>query len=199
MVASRQPGIVPEEILMKKHLANILSTLRIITAALLLWYGEFTVSFLRLFSFAGLTDLLDGPIARLTKSVSTLGSKLDTAGDVLLYVAVAKILLIKKKIRMRYFLIIISAMLALLISAFIGLSRFGDFFFIHTVSGKLLGVNCFLLPFASFGGILDISILIISVLFVILAVESLVIQTKSSVPSPDARTVLSIHFNSTKN
>ena len=161
-------------------------------------HGSFAVV-VRLFSFAGLTDLLDGPIARLTKSVSTLGSKLDTAGDELLYVAVAKILLIKKKIRMRYFLIIISAMLALLISAFIGLSRFGDFFFIHTVSGKLLGVNCFLLPFASFGGILDISILIISVLFVILAVESLVIQTKSSVPSPDARTVLSIHFNSTKN
>ena len=94
---------------------------------------------------------------------------------------------------MRYLLIIISAMLALLVSAFIGLFRFGDFFFIHTVSGKLLGVNCFLLPFASFGGTLNISILIISVLFVILAVESLIIQMKSSVPAPDARTLFSIH------
>lgn len=83
--------------------------------------------------------------------------------------------------------------LRIITAAFIGLSRFGDFFFIHSAPGKLLGVNCFLLPFASYGGTLNISILIIGVLFVILAVESLIIQMKSSVPAPDARTLFSIH------
>ena len=63
---------------MKKYFANILSAGRIIIASVLLWYSDITAEFIRLFCLARLTDLLDGPIARLTKSVSELGAKLDT-------------------------------------------------------------------------------------------------------------------------
>lgn len=80
---------------MKKHIANILSGIRILIAIVLLDYNEITLSFLKLFCLAGLTDLLDGPVARYTKSVSVKGAVLDTSGDILTYVAVVRILTIK--------------------------------------------------------------------------------------------------------
>ena len=177
---------------MRKHIANILSTLRIVIASILLWYGDITAEFLRLFCLAGITDLLDGPIARLTKSVSELGSKLDTCGDVLTYAAIAKMLLLKEKIKKKYFAIAVCAGVALLISAFIGLKRFGTFFFIHTISGKLLGFSCFLLPFSSFMNTLDFLLPVICLLLIVLAFESLIIQAKSTIPNPDTKSVFTI-------
>ena len=178
---------------MKKHLANILTVFRIFLGSIMLWYGEITSGFLKLFCVAGITDLLDGPIARLTKSVSELGSKLDTTADVILYVAIAKILLFKKKIKRKYIVVIVCAMVALLISAFIGLKRFGSFFFIHTFTGKLLGFNCFLLPFSCISNTLDYLSVIICFLFVLHATESIVIQLKSNMPSPNTRSIFAIN------
>ena len=177
---------------MKKHLANILTVTRIFIGSILLWYGEITAGFLKLFCVAGLTDLLDGPIARLTDSVSELGAKLDTTGDVIMYMALAKILLFKEKLKKRYVVIILCAAAALLISAFIGLKRFGSFFFIHTATAKLLGFNCFLVPFSSFFNTLDYVVAVICVLLLLLAIESIVIQSKSSSASPDTLSVFSI-------
>ena len=177
---------------MKKHFANVLSMCRIIIASVLLWYSDITAGFLRLFCLAGLTDLLDGPIARLTNSVSELGSKLDTYGDVLTYTAIAKILLFKEKIKKKYLVIAVCAGAALLISAFIGLKRFGTFFFIHTISGKLLGLGCFLLPFSAFMNTLNILAPLICLILIVLALESLIIQLKSTAPNPDTRSIFSI-------
>lgn len=177
---------------MKKHLANILTMFRIFLGSILLWYGEITSGFLKLFCVAGVTDLLDGPIARLTKSVSELGSKLDTTADVILYVAIAKILLIKKKLKRKYIVVIACAMVALLISALIGLKRFGSFFFIHTLVGKILGFGCFLLPFSYISNTLDYLAVVICFLFVLHAFESITIQLKSSSPSPNTRSIFVI-------
>lgn len=67
-------------------LPNLLTLLRILAIpffAIALWYGQYWQAFL-LFAAAGLTDLLDGYIARTFNQRSDLGAILDPAADKLL-------------------------------------------------------------------------------------------------------------------
>ena len=137
---------------MKKNIANILTSVRIVISIILLTFSDFTQSFLVLFFICGATDLIDGPIARATGSQNTFGAKLDTTGDVLTYLALAKILTTEKIITLKtllYFLIPLSGML---VSAFIAKLKFDSFVLTHTILAKLLGAGCFFLPFLTFRG-----------------------------------------------
>ena len=63
---------------MKKHIANILTASRIIFSFPLLIVPLSSVWFYSLYLFCGLTDMIDGAIARKTGAVSKFGAKLDT-------------------------------------------------------------------------------------------------------------------------
>ncbi|MCU7843742.1 MAG: CDP-alcohol phosphatidyltransferase family protein [Candidatus Thiodiazotropha sp. (ex Monitilora ramsayi)] len=66
---------------------NLLSLLRILLAPLMLWSaieGQKTL-FLTLLTIAWLSDWLDGLLARMTDQVSSFGSKLDSLGDLVIY------------------------------------------------------------------------------------------------------------------
>ena len=67
---------------MKKHLANIITYLRIIGSLALLLFDATSFPFYITYSLCGSTDMIDGAIARKTNSVSSFGSKLDTAADI---------------------------------------------------------------------------------------------------------------------
>ena len=62
-------------------MANILTISRIPLSVLLLCTHPLSCSFYILYVFCGLTDVVDGFIARKTGSVSETGAKLDTPGD----------------------------------------------------------------------------------------------------------------------
>ena len=81
---------------MKKHLANIISLSRVAGAIALFFFNEISTAFLIIYVLCGITDLIDGPIARKTNSTSPLGATLDTVGDVATYLALTKVLIIKK-------------------------------------------------------------------------------------------------------
>lgn len=66
---------------MLKNTANILSISRImLLPALFFTYGN-ALLFTLIYLACGLSDVLDGYIARKTKSESTLGAKLDSIAD----------------------------------------------------------------------------------------------------------------------
>jgi CDP-diacylglycerol--glycerol-3-phosphate 3-phosphatidyltransferase len=69
-----------------KHLPNIISTLRLLTVPVLVWLaaGKNQTAFAWLILVAGLTDVLDGSIARHFGWTSRLGAALDSIADVLL-------------------------------------------------------------------------------------------------------------------
>ena len=177
---------------MKKHIANILSSVRIVLATVLMRYNDFTAGFLKLFCVAGLTDLLDGPIARATKSVSIRGAKLDTAGDVLTYAAIGKILLVKSKFSKVQLYLIGASILAYTISAIIAYAKFGKFFFVHNILSKALGVGLFLMPFASILDYMNVIVPVVCALFLLASAESVIIQAKSSVADADTLSIFSI-------
>ena len=80
---------------MLKHLPNMLSALRLLVAPLaawVLWNGHDTAA-LAMFACAGLSDLLDGVIARRWGVTSRFGAWLDPAADKLLMILCFVVLL----------------------------------------------------------------------------------------------------------
>lgn len=67
---------------MKKQLANLITSLRIVFSIVLLFLKPLSHSFLILYIAAGITDMIDGTVARKTGAVCEFGSKLDTAADI---------------------------------------------------------------------------------------------------------------------
>ena len=69
---------------MKKQLANMLTGCRILSCGALLLVPVFSVPFYIVYALCGLSDMLDGTVARKTGGVSRLGARLDSAADLLL-------------------------------------------------------------------------------------------------------------------
>ena len=80
---------------MKKHIANIITGSRIALSLPLLFIPLSSAWFYVFYIFCGLTDMIDGTIARKTETVSSFGSKLDTASD-LVFMAVCAVKLLPK-------------------------------------------------------------------------------------------------------
>ena len=66
---------------MKKHLANIITLCRIVCSIWMLFMPAFSHQFYLLYLLCGFTDMIDGTIARKTKSVTAFGSRLDSVAD----------------------------------------------------------------------------------------------------------------------
>ncbi len=78
---------------MKKQIANIITSSRILCAIFLLFCPVFSVVFYLVYLFCGITDMIDGTVARKIKAVSEFGAKLDTVADIVfIAVCLAKML-----------------------------------------------------------------------------------------------------------
>ena len=74
-------------------MANTISLFRIAAGIVLLFCPAFSPAFYVFYIAAGLSDMLDGFVARKTDTVSKLGAKLDTIADfVLVVVCLIKLL-----------------------------------------------------------------------------------------------------------
>ena len=99
-----------------------------------------------LYLFCGLTDMIDGTIARKTGAVSKFGAKLDTVSDfVFMIVCCVKILPI---IRIPEFLRVWITLIALIkiLNIVAVLIRKKKLISIHSVLNKITGLALFLLP-----------------------------------------------------
>ena len=66
---------------MKKHIANIITGSRIVLSLPLLFIPLTSAWFYMLYLFCGLSDMIDGTVARRTSSASDFGARLDTISD----------------------------------------------------------------------------------------------------------------------
>ena len=131
---------------MTKRIANILTSCRILSSVLLLFFPAFSLGFYIIYFFCGFSDMLDGTIARKTNTVSSFGSKLDTAADfVFMAVCVVKLL---PKMNIPVWLWIWIAVITIvkftnIIWGFIRRKKLVDY---HTFLNKTTGLLLFLLP-----------------------------------------------------
>ena len=131
---------------LKKQCANIISATRIAAAISLFFLDEIKAPFIIIYVFCGLTDFVDGKLARKLNIISTIGAFLDTVGDVLTYLAFVKILIVQNLVPLWAVVWYIIAMLGNILAGLIAKKRFGQFYLIHSLFGKILGVALFTLP-----------------------------------------------------
>ena len=128
------------------NMANIITSIRILCGIALLFLPVFSPSYYTLYIVAGVSDMIDGTIARKTGTVSEFGSKLDTAADLIL-AAVCMIKLIPVLgIPSWLFIWIIIVALIKMINIISGYVMHKEFVAVHTVMNKVSGLFLFILP-----------------------------------------------------
>ena len=105
-----------------------------------------SVWFYILYIFCGLTDMIDGTIARKTESVSSFGSKLDTIADFVFMAVCAVKLLPKMNIPIWLWIWIAVIAIIKVTNIVIGFVRIKKLVASHTILNKTTGFLLFFLP-----------------------------------------------------
>ena len=127
-------------------MANIITYIRIICSIILLFCPVFSPTFYALYIAAGVSDMLDGAIARKTSTVSEFGSKLDTVADfVMVTLCLIKLLpVIHIPTWLLIWIIVIAVIKAVnLISGYVTRKKI---VVLHTIMNKVTGILLFVLP-----------------------------------------------------
>ena len=131
---------------MKKHIANIITGSRIVFSLPLLWIPLTSAWFCVLYLLCGLSDMIDGTVARKMGSASDFGARLDTVSDFVCMTVV--FIKFAPYLHIPTWLWIWIGMIAIikLGGAGFGFVRTGKLVCPHTVLNKATGCLLFLLP-----------------------------------------------------
>ena len=127
-------------------MANFITFIRILCSIAILFCPVFSVAFYSLYITAGLTDMIDGWVARKTNTVSEFGAKLDTVADfVFVVVCLVKLLPIMDIPTWLYLWIGVIAFIKIIniVSGYVVQKQFVA---IHSLMNKVTGVLLFVLP-----------------------------------------------------
>ncbi|MBP3450586.1 MAG: CDP-alcohol phosphatidyltransferase family protein [Spirochaetaceae bacterium] len=128
-------------------MANIITISRILGSIYLLYSPVFSISFYIMYLFCGITDMIDGIIARKTKSVSELGARLDSVADsAFVAVCFVKILPLMEFPTWLWNWIVIIAIIKIC-NVVWGLISNKKLVSMHTILNKATGLLLFLFPF----------------------------------------------------
>lgn len=129
-----------------KKIANIITICRILLSVLIFFFPAFSPMFYACYFTAGLTDMLDGAIARKTNTTSEFGCKFDTIADfVFIVVCIIKLL---PDLQFPIWLYIWISIIAIIkiVNVISGYVVHKQFLALHTLANKITGVMLFLLP-----------------------------------------------------
>ena len=127
-------------------MANIITVIRIICSIVLLFCQFPSTAFYILYVIAGITDMIDGAVARKTNTVSEFGAKLDTAADFVFVVVCMKKLIPILDIPKWLFVWIAVIALVKVINIVSGYVMRKEFVAAHTIMNKVTGILLFILP-----------------------------------------------------
>lgn len=141
--------------MMKKsnlNIPNCITILRVVGTLCLVFLNPLSTVFFAVYTLTGITDVLDGWIARKTGTFSNFGAKLDSIADLLFYtvmlIRVFPILLGILPERIWYMLaLILIIRLAAYLTAAVKYRRFAS---LHTYLNKLTGGAVFFIPYMLF-------------------------------------------------
>lgn len=166
----------------KSAIPNIITSIRIIGAVALLFLPAFKTVFYIVFTLCGLTDALDGYLARRLSAESELGSKLDSIADLLFYgVMVVKLLPVMiQKLPLTVWLMIGAVFALRLVIYIFAAVKFHKFASLHTYLTKMSSALVFLAPYFAPTGYFVIYCGVWSVLGMLAAAEEFAIHITSN-------------------
>lgn len=127
-------------------MANIITCIRILCSIAILFCPVFSAAFYSLYISAGLTDIMDGWVARKTNTASEFGAKLDTMADIVfVIVCLFKLLPVMDILVWLYVWIGVIALIKVIniVSGYVVQKQFVS---VHSVMNKVTGTLLFLLP-----------------------------------------------------
>jgi len=127
-----------------KHLPNIITALRIVGSVGLLFCNVAGWQFWTLYVFCGLSDMVDGWLARRLHAESKTGSILDSIADLLLVACCAIQLLPTMSIPSWLWIWAGIILIIKIVNQIIALTRIKQFCLPHTIANKLTGFLLFL-------------------------------------------------------
>jgi len=130
----------------KHSIANIITGIRIVNSVIMLFCQVFSPAFYSFYIVAGVSDMIDGIVARKTGTVSEFGSKLDTVADIV-FVAVCLIKMlpvIDVPSWIFIWIVIIAFIKVANIAA--GYIRQREFIPVHSIINKVTGAMLFAFP-----------------------------------------------------
>jgi len=122
---------------------NFITLIRIIGTSLLIFTKPFSSIFFILYLICGLSDVLDGYIARKFKLCSKFGAILDSVADAFFIMVTLIKVLPSLRLELWMILWIIFIFIIKVLSLIIGFSRFKEITFLHTYANKLAGILLF--------------------------------------------------------
>ena len=129
-----------------KSVANIITGLRIPVSFALLFFPAFSAPFYALYLTAGISDVLDGAVARRTNTATGFGARLDTVAD-FAFVAVCLIKLLPvMDIPVWLYIWIGAIALIKFINVASGFVTQKRFVAVHTAMNKVTGALLFIFP-----------------------------------------------------
>lgn len=128
---------------------NIITSFRIVGTICLLLMQPFSVGFYVVYTLCGLSDVLDGLIARLTRKTTEFGAKLDSVADIMFYaVMLIRIFPVLWEILPKTIWYIVAAVLLIrLLSYMVAAVKYRRFASQHTYMNKLTGAAVFTIPY----------------------------------------------------
>lgn len=127
-------------------MANLITIIRMICSIILLFVPNFSAGFYAIYITAGMSDMLDGFVARKTKTTSEFGAKLDSIADIM-FVAVCLIKMLPC-LQIQLWLWIWIAVIAgiKLANIIAGIVVQKKIVMLHTIANKFAGLLLFVTP-----------------------------------------------------
>lgn len=174
-----------------KRVPNIISALRIGLSLSLLFVKPLDAAFIIIYLVCGLSDALDGFIARKTHSTSKLGEKLDSAADFILFAVLLWVLfpIIHPSLLIITWVVSIAAVRVISIAAV--LIRYRTLGLLHTYGNKITGFILFALPLSLAVFKPDLPVFIICTAASLSALEELAINLSSKYFSANQKSIFS--------
>ena len=159
-----------------KHVASIITATRIAGALVLLFIEPLSAVFFVLYALCCVSDVLDGYIARKTKTTSKFGAALDSIAD-FVFIAVMLFIFVPLIPFEKWMLFWIAAVaLVRFTSLTVGFAKYRALAFLHTYGNKATGIVLACFPFLYQVAGMDITALIICVVATVSALEELAIN-----------------------
>ncbi len=179
---------------MLKMLANIITSLRIVGTAVLLFITPMSKLFYVIYTLCGVTDIVDGFVARATKTTSELGARLDSIADILFYtVMLSRVFpILKEKLPWWIWIGVVVIILIRCTAYSVAALKYHRFASVHTYMNKLSGAVVFTVPYFIKGSLAIPFSLAICIIAGIASTEELVIHLCNKSYSVDKKTLIPI-------
>lgn len=133
----------------KWNMADTITSARMVFSLFLLFMPPRFIGFFAVYTLAGLTDALDGWLARKTGTASAFGARLDSIADLLFYgVLLLRLFpVLRQALPVSVWYVVTAVALVRMVAYAVAAVKYHRFASLHTWLNKLTGGAVYLLPY----------------------------------------------------